>query len=413
MKRSPARVAPTGPEHWSCIGRRQIPRESGDTRELVQSQDRLRALATELNLTEQRERKRIATDLHDHLQQMLVLGKLKLGQGKRLSEAAPAAAKLIQEADDVLAEALRYTRTLVAELSPPVLRDHGLSAGLKWLGEYMGRHDVTVTVTVPEGEKPTMPEDQAVLLFQSVRELLINSAKYAGTGQADLTMEQRDGNLYITVRDEGSGFDPAAAGETSRGNVSSKFGLFSIREGMRALGGSVEVRSARGQGTTATLLLPLAGKGEERAGRGRRFSPRSSLLTTPHFPLSADEKPRIRILLVDDHIMVRQGLRVILDAYADIELVGEAANGEEAVRMVDQLRPAVVVMDINMPKMDGIEAMEKIKRRYPETIVIGLSVNAAKENEEAMKRAGAVGLMTKEAAVEQLYDVIVEAVKKG
>lgn len=122
---------------------------------------------------------------------------------------------------------------------------------------------------------------------------------------------------------------------------------------------------------------------------------------------------RIRVLLVDDHVMVRQGLRVVLDAYADVELIGEAGNGEEAIQLVDRLRPAVVVMDINMPKMDGIEATEQIKRRYPETIVIGISVNAAKENEESMIRAGAVRLMTKEAAVEQLYDEIQKAVKSG
>jgi DNA-binding NarL/FixJ family response regulator len=114
---------------------------------------------------------------------------------------------------------------------------------------------------------------------------------------------------------------------------------------------------------------------------------------------------------VDDHIMVRQGLRAVLDAYADVELTGEAGNGEEAVRLVEQLRPAVVVMDITIPTMDGVEATKQIKRRYPETIVIGLSVNATKENEEAMKRAGAVGLMTKEAAVEQLYGVIQAAVR--
>lgn len=78
--------------------------------------------------------------------------------------------------------------------------------------------------------------------------------------------------------------------------------------------------------------------------------------------------------------------------------------------MVDRLRPAVVVMDVNMPTMDGIEATARIKMRHPETTVIGISVNAAKENEEAMKRAGAVGLMTKEAAVEQLYGRIKDSV---
>ena len=378
------------------------------TAELRQSHDRLRTMATELNLSEQRERKRLATDLHDHLQQMLVVGKLKLGQGKRVAEESPKAAKLMKETDDVLSEALKYTRTLVTELSPPVLRDHGLPTGLKWLGKYMEKHQIAVTVIVPEKDELALPEDQAVLLFQSVRELLINSSKYAGTGQATVSLEQRDGLLRIEVRDEGVGFDfaAAAAAGTPSGGISSKFGLFSIRERMRALDGSFEIHSVPGQGTTATLLLPLGRNGEVE-GKVTAADLKNSTLTSTLPPPAY----RIRVLLVDDHIMVRQGLRTVLDTYADVKLIGEAGNGEEAVQLVDQLRPEVVVMDINMPKMDGIQATEQIMIRYPETIVIGLSVNAATENEEAMKRAGAVGLMTKEAAVEQLYGAIQEAVR--
>ena len=78
--------------------------------------------------------------------------------------------------------------------------------------------------------------------------------------------------------------------------------------------------------------------------------------------------------------------------------------------MVGQLRPAAVVMDINMPNMDGIEATTRIKARYPEIQVIGLSVNAGHENQEAMRKAGASILLTKEAAVEQLYGTIHDVV---
>lgn len=107
------------------------------TRDLLQSQGSLRALASELNLAEQRERKRLATDLHDHLQQMLVVGKLMIGQGKRSASGMPAYEAVLNKVDDILSDALTYSRTLVAELSPPVLRDHGLAASLQWLAEYM------------------------------------------------------------------------------------------------------------------------------------------------------------------------------------------------------------------------------------------------------------------------------------
>jgi CheY-like chemotaxis protein len=228
-------------------------------------------------------------------------------------------------------------------------------------------------------------------------------------------MEQRDGQLQIEVRDDGIGFDlaaaaAAAAAETSKGGVSSKFGLYSIQERMTALGGSFHVQSAPGQGTTATLSLPLANGGKATVECGEQILHGGGTASLFHSPQPASHFPRISVLLVDDHVMVRQGLRAELDAYPDIQLVGEAGNGEEAVRLVDRLRPAVVVMDINMPNMDGIEATARIKTRHPETTVIGISVNAAKENEEAMKRAGAVGLMTKEAAVEQLYGRIKDSV---
>jgi DNA-binding NarL/FixJ family response regulator len=123
-----------------------------------------------------------------------------------------------------------------------------------------------------------------------------------------------------------------------------------------------------------------------------------------HSPMSEmGNRGVIRVLLVDDHAMVRQGLRSILSTYPDFEIVGEACNGEEALRHVQTLSPSVVVMDINMPKVNGIEATARIKRAYPHIVVVGLSVNASDENRQAMTAAGATMLLTKEAAVEQLY----------
>jgi DNA-binding NarL/FixJ family response regulator len=109
--------------------------------------------------------------------------------------------------------------------------------------------------------------------------------------------------------------------------------------------------------------------------------------------------------------MVRQGLRAVLEGYADIELAGEADDGEQAVALVEALRPTVVVMDINMPNMNGVEATTQIEARFPDTVVIGLSVNVDGKNEIAMKEAGAAILLSKEAAVERLYGAIQEAVK--
>jgi len=122
------------------------------------------------------------------------------------------------------------------------------------------------------------------------------------------------------------------------------------------------------------------------------------------------DKPRIRVLLVDDHAMVRQGLRSVMESYPDIEVVGEAGDGKDSLVSVERVRPSVVIMDLNMPRMNGIDATAIIKSRHPEIVVLGLSVNAGEDNQEAMIQAGASALLTKEAAVDRLYDMIHEAV---
>jgi PAS domain S-box-containing protein len=376
------------------------------TQELVSSQDQLRALATELNLAEQRERKRLAAELHDHLAQMLVLVRLKLGQAKQ----GPVYRSLdmIKQAEEVVNESLTYTRNLVAELSPPVLHEFGLFAALRWLGEQMQRYPLHVTVRIDSTEDLRLPEDQSVLVFQSVRELLINAAKHAVSKHAYITAEERGGCLRIVVEDQGVGFDLLAMATQQPSPVSSKFGLFSIRERMNALGGRFELHSVPGEGTRATLILPLA--------------PRPAIVpTVSNAPLfDAPAPPRhmsrlpgpCRVLIADDHAMVRQGLRSVLEGFPDIEVIGEASTGQEALDLTEQFKPSAVVMDINMPFMNGIEATAKIKTRHPDIVVIGMSVNASADNHDAMRTAGASVLLTKEAAVDELHGAIQTAVNE-
>jgi DNA-binding NarL/FixJ family response regulator len=118
------------------------------------------------------------------------------------------------------------------------------------------------------------------------------------------------------------------------------------------------------------------------------------------------------VLIADDHAMVRQGLRSVLEGFSDVSVIGEASNGQEAVDLAEQLKPSAVIMDINMPRMNGIEATAKIKTRYPDMVVIGMSVNASVDNHDAMRTAGASMLLTKEAAVDQLYGAIQRAVRQ-
>jgi DNA-binding NarL/FixJ family response regulator len=113
-----------------------------------------------------------------------------------------------------------------------------------------------------------------------------------------------------------------------------------------------------------------------------------------------------RVLLVDDESLVRRILKQILSNYQDLELVGEAANGEEAISAVERLQPDVVVMDIRMPGYDGIAAVRAIREKYPRAKIIGLSEYAQSYNIDAMERAGALGVYLKSMALEELYPAL-------
>ena len=382
------------------------------TEELIKSQTRLRELATELNLTEQRERQRIATELHDYLSQLLVVSRLKLGQTRQVLGPESPCLALVKETEDVLDQALTYTRTLVAELSPPVLFEFGLRAALEWLVKQMAHHGLKVEMEGRDIEDLVLPEDQAILLFQSVRELFLNVLKHAGTDQATLILQRQENLFWIIVQDQGKGFHPEE-GTNQSNDHAVKFGLFSIRERMVAMGGSFEIQSSPGNGSTASLLVPLQLGLEEPLTRVKTDEPQRMAQPKVKEPQPASDNlpttrmpQTIRILLVDDHVMVREGLRKMLEGHADLELVGEAGNGEEAIELAERLNPSLVIMDVNMPKLNGIEATFRIKAHHPEIVVIGLSVNTGGETQKAMLQAGAVALLPKEAAVAELYHMI-------
>ena len=117
----------------------------------------------------------------------------------------------------------------------------------------------------------------------------------------------------------------------------------------------------------------------------------------------------IRILLVDDVEKIREALRGILATDPHFEIVGEARDGEEAVLAVAQLKPSVVVMDVNMPRLNGIEATAWIRRVYPHVVVVGVSAMATEDTTQLMKWAGATTVISKH-AVEELRRVILESV---
>lgn len=245
------------------------------TRDLVASRHALQALVSELSLAEQRERKYLAAELHDHLAQMLALGQMKMAQLRSKLDAVPAVLPLVRDLDELFTKASSYTRSLIANLNPSVLDTLGLPAALRWLAEQMPQHGLAVEVRLALDHVP-LADDQAVLVFQSVRELLINVAKHAGTDRATVTLRLDDGKqLCIDVQDAGRGFDVTTMDPKSGGE---HFGLFSIRERMQAMGGRLAMESVVGQGSTMTIMLPFDMGGARVGGVEGTVTGQSSLV---------------------------------------------------------------------------------------------------------------------------------------
>jgi PAS domain S-box-containing protein len=376
------------------------------TAELAQRATQLQALAGELTLTEQRERSRLAKILHDHLQQLLVAAKFRttiLGRGG--DDVVKRASKEVEELID---ESIAASRSLTAELSPPILHEAGLNAGLQWLARRMTEKQ-GLFVELEMEEDIDLPPNIKVLMFESVRELLFNTVKHAHTRSATVNLRHVDGHLQIIISDQGVGFDPTAKPAAVDGGGG--FGLFTIRERLELMGGTFEIESSPGQGSQFVLSVPVAQTSAiVPPPESIPVLPEAYLMAAPKHP---DPDQKIRVMLADDHAVVRQGIANLLKDQPDIEVVGQAADGQEAVELVARLLPDVILMDMSMPKLNGVEATRIIHNDWPEIRIIGLSMFEEADRAQAMRDAGAVNYIAKSGPAEAMIDAIRTSIRSS
>ncbi|MEN6506561.1 MAG: PAS domain S-box protein [Planctomycetaceae bacterium] len=373
----------------------------------------LRALASEITRAEDYERRRVAHVLHEQLQQLLVAGRMRVEDLLR-SGPSPHQQNLLGRVHDILRESIETSRTLAVELYPPILHELGLPAALEWLTQQMQeRYGLDVHV---EADPQAQPEDEDLrgFLFQSARELLFNVVKHAQVSQATVSLTiNRDARVELAVEDRGAGFDATLlqTGEQEE----TGFGLFSIRERIEALGGAMDVISRPGHGTRVVVTAPLRGA----VYPHRRLAGVDGMLGSPDQRVSSlrrvlsatPPKPgKIRVLLADDHAIMRQGLATLLEGEDDIQVVAEASDGQMAVDLARDTRPDVVIMDVSMPVLNGIEATRLIHRQAPASAVIGLSMHEDATIAAEMREAGAAAYLTKGGPSEDLISAIRDSV---
>jgi PAS domain S-box-containing protein len=227
-----------------------------DITERVQAEEKIRNLASQLTMAEQQERQRISQVLHDDLQQRLFAIKTQLtiltndNENNGLSPTANADLRQVQR---WLSDAIGVTRSLSIDLGPMVLQGEGLSESLLWLASQMKvQHGLQIQLESKENLH-ALDSQMRLMLFQSIRELLFNIVKHAGTSEAEITLEQANEKARITISDSGKGFDVGAVMNDSK----TAHGLLVVQDRLNLLGCIMEITSEPGKGTRVVIEAPL------------------------------------------------------------------------------------------------------------------------------------------------------------
>lgn len=215
-------------------------------------------------------------------------------------------------------------------------------------------------------------------------------------------MSKSNNKVEIMVEDQGEGFNRNNIDEFSKNG---EFGLFNIRKQMHWIGGNFDILSEPGQGTKD---IPIKEKGQRVMSIDQE---KEEELSPNRDGEKNKQKLELKILIADDHQMVRNGFCQMINKQEDMKVIGEAADGEETVEMTRKIKPDVILMDVNMPAMDGIEATKIITSEFPDICVIGLSLHDSDEVVANMFSAGASAYLSKDQAFKALVKTIRDEVR--
>ncbi|GAF68942.1 unnamed protein product, partial [marine sediment metagenome] len=231
---------------------------------LLTYQKQLRSSASELSLAEERLRRKIATDVHDHISQNLAISKLKI-ESLAQSTTLPELARELEEIRDLIAQVVESTRSLTFELSPPVLYELGFEAAVEWLVRQTRKQYGLSAEFEDDGRTKPLDGNVRILLFQAVRELLVNVVKHAKASSVKVSTQRVGDQIRVSVEDDGVGFDVAQV--HSQDHTTGGFGLFNIRERLDHIGGHLDIASRAGKGTRITLVAPITHEKEKSKGK--------------------------------------------------------------------------------------------------------------------------------------------------
>ena len=325
------------------------------------------------------ERARIAREIHDVLAHSLGA----LGIQIQAARAVLADHRDIDRADEILAAAQRMAAEGLVETRRAV---HALRAGTLPLDEelarvsdtYAQRYHVAATSMSAVSPAP-LPPDATIALLRIAQESLVNAAKHAAGQSVAVRLDYSDADVRLTVRNDlAPGRRPGRRDRLS--TVNGGYGLTGMRERLRLLNGTLQAGRRDNQWVVTAELPPRPSPGTAGA------------VTAPGLPAGP-----LRIVIADDQASVREGLVLLLGGLPGIEVVGAAADGEQALALVAEHHPDAILLDLHMPVLDGIGATRRLTAEHPDVAIVVLTTYADDASVLDALHAGARSYLTKDA----------------
>ena len=402
------------PRHTVCVVATELTELVEANEALKSNEESLRQLSARLLQLQDEERRHIARDLHDITGQKLAFQSMALSalQTKQCPNLDPESHQALSESLNLNKEISTEIRTLSYLLHPPLLDELGLSSAARWYAAgFTKRTGIPIDIDVPQEIKRLSP-DAEVAIFRVLQESLTNVHRYANTPRARLRIRTTEDDIKVEIEDYGKGIQATKSKSAQESVERLGVGIQGMTERIRQLGGRLEITSGPKRGTLVTATIPFGGSQVEVPATPIASTALASTFSADR-PLASHLHQRQQILIADDHEMLRRGVRNTLQTEPDLEICGEAVDGQDAIDKARVLHPDLVILDINMPVLNGLVAVRQILRYCPTTKIVIFSVHDSDQTKQEIIAAGAHGFVSKGKDSHDLLRVVRDVLKRN